>query len=92
MSGVEVDGVALQAGTVNGGIHIDRSAAPPAPATAGDAFMAVVDALLAVPSIADEPSRRTVLSRLRPQISQAVRRHQGSTGRPSARPPRTRSN
>lgn len=66
----------VQAGTVHGGIHVYGSAAPPPPADSGDAFTAVVDALLEVPSVRDEPGRRMVLSRLRREIAEAVPHHQ----------------
>ncbi len=72
-----VSGFLLQAGTVHGGIHIHGPAAPPPPRS-GDAFGALVDALMEVPSVRDEPSRRLVLSRMRQEIAGAVRHHQGA--------------
>ncbi|WP_330276152.1 hypothetical protein OG205_11310 [Lentzea sp. NBC_00516] len=70
-----VTGLVLQAGTVNGGIHVH------APATSrteqsDDRFKALVDALLEVPSVRDESSRRLVLARMRREISEAVPHHQ----------------
>lgn len=70
-----VSGFLLQAGTVHGGIHIHGSPAPPAPQS-DDPLGALVDALLAVPSISDEPGRRLVLSRMRREIAHAVPHHQ----------------
>ncbi|MEU0877378.1 hypothetical protein ABZ345_02170 [Lentzea sp. NPDC005914] len=70
-----VSGFVVQAGTVNGGIHYYGSAAPPPPQS-GDAFGALVDALLEVPSVRDEASRRLVLSRMRREIADAVPHHQ----------------
>ncbi|MDX8031682.1 FxSxx-COOH system tetratricopeptide repeat protein [Lentzea sp. BCCO 10_0856] len=46
-----------------------------APQQFDDTFGAVVDALLTVPSVRDETSRRLVLSRMRPEIAQAVPHH-----------------
>lgn len=74
-----VDGLVVQAGTVHGGIHVHHSPAPhpePSGTTSGNTFGALVDALLAVPSVRDETSRRLVLSRMRPEIAQAVPHHQ----------------
>ncbi|GGU50671.1 effector-associated domain 2-containing protein [Lentzea flava] len=69
------DGLVLQAGTVHGGIHVYGAAAPrPGPST-GDAFGALVDALLAVPSVRDEASRRLVLAGMRREIAEAVPHH-----------------
>ena len=78
-----VDGFLLQAGTVNGDIHYYdyRSPSPEQPEPpeqSGDAFGALVDALLSAPSMSDEPSRRLVLSRMRREIAQAVPHHQGA--------------
>lgn len=75
-----VDGFLLQAGTVNGDINYYdyRRPSPEQPEQSGDAFGALVDALLTMSSLSDEPSRRLVLSRLRREISQAVPHHQGA--------------
>ncbi|MDX8029220.1 hypothetical protein SK803_03320 [Lentzea sp. BCCO 10_0856] len=72
MSG-EVHGDLVQAGVINGDVHLHS--APPLPTT-GDEVTDLVNALLTVPSIRDEPGRRTVLSRLRPEIGDAVPHHQ----------------
>lgn len=74
----QVDGFLLQAGTVNGDIHYYdyRSPSPEPPEPSGDAFGALVDALLAVPSVRDEAGRRLVLSRMRREIADAVPHHQ----------------
>ena len=72
MSG-EVHGHLVQAGAIHGDVHLHSS--PPLPKT-GDLVTDLVDALLTVPSIRDEPSRRTVLSRMRPEIADAVPHHQ----------------
>jgi hypothetical protein len=72
MSGV-VHGPLVQAGVIQGDVHVHS--APPVPTT-GDALTDLVDTLLKVPSIRDEPSRRTVLSRMRPAIADAVPHHQ----------------
>ncbi|PWK83651.1 hypothetical protein C8D88_110107 [Lentzea atacamensis] len=66
----------VQAGTVHGGIHVYGSTTPSRPTDSGDAFTAVVDALLEVPSVRDEPSRRLLLSRMRREIAEAVPHHE----------------
>lgn len=73
MSG-EVHGHLVQAGAIHGDVHL-HSPPPPLPTT-GDLVTDLVDALLSVPSIRDEPSRRTVLSRMRQEIADAVPHHQ----------------
>jgi hypothetical protein len=75
-----VDGFVVQAGTINGGVNY-YGYRPPAPEQSdqsGDAFGALVDALLAVPSVSDEPGRRLLLQRMRREIAQAVPHHQGA--------------
>ncbi|MGW6928954.1 effector-associated domain 2-containing protein [Lentzea sp. NPDC054927] len=72
MSG-EVHGDLVQAGVINGDVHLHSAPPPP---TTGDGVTDLVNALLKVPSIRDEPGRRTVLSRLRPEIGDAVPHHQ----------------
>jgi hypothetical protein len=78
-----VDGFVVQAGTINGGVNY-YGYRPPAPEQSGqseqsgDAFGALVDALLAVPSVSDEPGRRLVLRMMRREIAQAVPHHQGA--------------
>jgi Effector-associated domain 2 len=68
------DGLVVQAGTIHGGVNFYGHTTP-RPQQAGDTFGAVVDALLAVPSVRDETSRRLVLSRMRQEIAQAVPHH-----------------
>lgn len=75
-----VDGFVVQAGTINGGVNY-YNYRPPAPEPSeksGDALGALVDALLAVPSLGDEPGRRLVLRMMRREIAQAVPHHQGA--------------
>ncbi len=73
-----VDGFLLQAGTVNGDINYYdyRRPSPEQPEQPGDAFGALVDALLTVPSVRDEASRKLVLARMRREIADAVPHHQ----------------
>ena len=68
----------VQVGTVHGGIHVYGTGTEPRPANSGDAFTAVVDALLEVPSVRDEQTRGLVLSRMRREIAEAVPHQQRS--------------
>ncbi|KOV82919.1 hypothetical protein [Nocardia sp. NRRL S-836] len=65
------ESVAVQAETINGGVHVYATMPPPQPRT-GNAFADLVSALLAVPCVRDEAGRRLLLSRLRPEISSSV--------------------
>ncbi|MEV6235142.1 hypothetical protein [Lentzea sp. NPDC051838] len=73
-----VDGFLFQAGAVHGDVnnYFYGQPTPPPSSRSDDAFGALVNALLEVPSVRDEPSRRLTLSRMRREIADAVPQQQ----------------